>query len=148
MNIVFDTSYVYELVAHPGKFDELEQRILAAPRITFWVSAASLWEMRLKYQSFTRSGQRKNPYSPAKVLAVLGSLKISLLSISPAHASHLLVPPLRHKDPFDDLLLIHAELENARLLTKDKQLTDHPVAISYRQLERMRRLRDSLLIGT
>jgi PIN domain nuclease of toxin-antitoxin system len=35
-----------------------------------------------------------------------------------------------HKDPFDEMLLIHAQQLGARFLTRDRLLVDHPLAIS------------------
>ena len=38
--------------------------------------------------------------------------------------------PLRHKDPFDERLLIQAQVEGMRLLTRDAALADHPLALT------------------
>jgi PIN domain nuclease of toxin-antitoxin system len=38
--------------------------------------------------------------------------------------------PLPHDDPFDELLLIHAQYLGIKLLTRDTKLLDHPLAIS------------------
>jgi len=39
-----------------------------------------------------------------------------------------LVPPIPHKDPFDAMLLVHAGRLGARLLTRDEDMADHPLA--------------------
>ncbi len=48
------------------------------------------------------------------------------------HAARTLETPLDHKDPFDELLLVQAQEENLKLLTADRQLLDHPLAITVR----------------
>lgn len=44
------------------------------------------------------------------------------------HAAAELIPPLTHKDPFDELLLVQAQEEGMRLLTRDAKLMGHPLA--------------------
>ena len=41
----------------------------------------------------------------------------------------VLDPSLNHKDPFDEMLLVHAQRLGARLLTRDGRLAHHPVAL-------------------
>jgi PIN domain nuclease of toxin-antitoxin system len=41
-----------------------------------------------------------------------------------------LVQTLGHKDPFDELLLVQAQEEGMRLLTRDAKLVGHPYAVS------------------
>ncbi|MFW6300833.1 MAG: hypothetical protein ACOC20_07935, partial [Oceanicaulis sp.] len=41
-----------------------------------------------------------------------------------------LEPPLAHGDPFDEMLLLQAEAEGARLLTRDKNLAGHRLALT------------------
>ncbi|MYJ73028.1 MAG: type II toxin-antitoxin system VapC family toxin, partial [Rhodospirillaceae bacterium] len=38
--------------------------------------------------------------------------------------------PLGHRDPFDELLLVTAQEEGLRLLTIDRQLVGHPLALT------------------
>ena len=55
--------------------------------------------------------------------------------MSANHAACPLETPLDHKDPFDELLLVQAQEEGLRLLTVDKMLAGHPLAISVKELE-------------
>jgi PIN domain nuclease of toxin-antitoxin system len=54
---------------------------------------------------------------------------ITLLDLDAAIAIAELVPPLDHTDPFDELLLAHAQQGGYRLLTRDRALASHPVAL-------------------
>ena len=38
-------------------------------------------------------------------------------------------PPLPHKDPFDEMLLVHAHRLGARLMTRDRKLLGHPLTV-------------------
>ena len=50
--------------------------------------------------------------------------------MTPAHAARPLETPLPHRDPFDELLLVQAQEEGLKLLTRDRLLTGHPLAVS------------------
>ena len=51
MRILLDTSYLYDFMDRPGKLLESERRVLAARETRLYVSAVSIWEMRLKYNA-------------------------------------------------------------------------------------------------
>ena len=48
--------------------------------------------------------------------------------LTPEQAAAALIEPLRHKDPFDALLLTQAQELGVRLLTRDGLLRGHPLA--------------------
>ena len=128
MRILLDTSYLFELMEH-GKFSGQEQSFFNLHQAELHASAASICEMRLKYQA-VRRGRRKSPHDPADVVALLGVLDIAILPITPEHAMRQLATPLPHNDPFDNLLTVQAQVEGMKLLTVDRQLVDHPLAIT------------------
>ena len=94
------------------------------------LSAVSAWELRLKWHSFHVSGERKGPIGPAAVVAFAETIGWELLPLTARHAAAELRQPLGHKDPFDELLLVQAQEEGLRLLTRDAKLAGHPFAIS------------------
>ena len=55
MRILLDTSYLYRLMMQPGHLSDAERLILTNQTLHIYVSAVSIWEMRLKFQSFERS---------------------------------------------------------------------------------------------
>ena len=57
---------------------------------------------------------------------------MTFLPMTMAHAATALDPPLDHKDPFDELLLVQAQEEGLRLLTADRLLARHPLAVTAR----------------
>lgn len=130
MRVLLDTSYLYDLMEAPGKFREIERRFLAARDVRIHVSAVSIWEMRLKHHARHRSGARKSRFAPHDVVAALRDLGVTFLPLTIRHAAQTLDPPLVHRDPFDELLLVQAQQEGLKLLTRDRRLVGHPLAVA------------------
>lgn len=134
MRILLDTFYLYRLMADPEGFSNVERGWFGKREVAVHVSAVSIWEMRLKYRARRSSGNRKSPYDPNKVIAAATDLGMTFLAMTANHAARELDPPLAHKDPFDELLLVQAQEEGLRLLTSDRGLIDHPLALTARHL--------------
>ncbi len=130
MDVLLDTAYLYRLMEAFGTLPEEDRRFLAAHEARLHVSAVSIWEMRLKYNARHPSGARKSPFDPGNVLAALEGQDVTFLPMTMAHAAKALEPPLAHKDPFDELLLVQAQEEGLRLLTADRRLARHPLAVT------------------
>jgi PIN domain nuclease of toxin-antitoxin system len=126
--LILDTHYVYAIVGAPGRLSRNETRFLAQSRERFVVSAVSIWEIRIKWNSLHPSGARKGPQSADQVLDLLTRRPIDFLDLKPHHAAVTLLQPLAHSDPFDELLLAQAQAEGVRLLTRDARLASHPLA--------------------
>ncbi len=130
MRVLLDTSYLYDLMEAPGKLLEAERRFFARRVTQLHVSAVSIWEMRLKHRARHPSGERKSRFDPNDVIAVLEGQDMIFVPMTMNHAARVLEVPLGHKDPFDELLLVQAQEEGLRLLTADRRLADHPLAIT------------------
>lgn len=130
MSVLLDTHYVYALAGAPGRLSKSEERFLDRNRERFSVSAVSIWEMRLKWSTLTRSGKRKGPMSAAHAMQALDTQRINWLALTPVHAAASLIAPIEHKDPFDELLLTQAQVEGLKLLSRDSALSEHPLVIS------------------
>jgi PIN domain nuclease of toxin-antitoxin system len=94
------------------------------------VSAVSIWEIRLKWSALHATGERKELLDPAQALRLLAGQAIRFLDMTAAQALAALTQPVQHRDPFDELLLAQAQAEGLRLLTRDKPLAGHPLAMS------------------
>ena len=130
MRVLLDTSFLYDFMDRPGKLLEAERRFLAGDEAELYVSAVSIWEMRLKFNARHPSGDRTSPFDPGDVIATLEGQDVTFLPMTMAHAATALDPPLGHKDPFDELLLVQAQEEGLRLLTADRRLAGHPLAVT------------------
>ena len=69
-------------------------------------------------------------FYPEDAVAALERQGVTFLPMTILHAARPLETPLGHRDPFDELLLVTAQEEGLRLLTIDRQLVDHPLALT------------------
>jgi PIN domain nuclease of toxin-antitoxin system len=129
VRLLLDTHYAYALAGARGRFSAAERDFLAHPPGILVISAVSIWEMRLKWESLFASGARKGPVSPTAAVRVLEAQPLTWLPLLPVHAAAQLETSLHHQDPFDELLLLQAQVEDMRLVTRDARLADHPLAI-------------------
>ena len=130
MRLLLDTHWLYAIMPARDRLSAAERLYLADPAVELHVSAVSIWEMRLKFHARHRDGARKSRFDPEDVLSVLEDLSVPVLAMTPAHAARPLETPLPHRDPFDELLLVQAQEEGLRLLTHDRLLIGHPLAVS------------------
>ena len=128
MSLLLDTYYVFALAGSPGRLTNRERGFLRDSPARFVVSTVSFWEMRLKWTALHVSGDRKGPLDPAQAMRILSGQQIDFLDLTPAHAVTPLNHPIPHGDPFDELLLVQAQIEGMKLLTRDAKLVGHPLA--------------------
>ncbi len=130
MRVLLDTSYLYNLMASRDRLSDTERFILTNQAIQIYVSAVSIWEIRLKLRSRGRFGEHGVPFAPDDVVEVLGEQDVTFLPMTIGHAARQLETPIPHRDPFDEMLLVQAQEEGLKLLTVDRQLVDHPLAMT------------------
>ncbi|MEN2786803.1 type II toxin-antitoxin system VapC family toxin [Sphingomonas qilianensis] len=129
MRLLIDTHFLSWLVLAPKKIGRGEMALMS--RSDLLVSAASILELRIKQEKFARSPHRlRDLLDPAEALDYVGSYGLELLALSGDVCATALNTPMSHSDPFDELLLIHAQYLGVKLLTRDTKLLDHPLAIS------------------
>lgn len=132
MKLLLDTHIAYWMVFHPDELRPTERHALDDDSTELMVSAVSIWELRLKWNSFHRSGDRKGPSGPSEALQTFRELGLPVMPLEPEIAAAALAAPMRHTDPFDELLLVQAQELGMRLLTRDTRLLGHPLAYSPR----------------
>lgn len=87
MRILLDTSYVYDLMETRGQFSDGERRFFAAQEAQLYVSAVSIWEMRLKYRTRNPSGDRKSPFDPNDVVTMVEGQEMIILPMTMQRAA-------------------------------------------------------------
>ena len=127
MKLLLDTHFALWFATDPEKLTAVERSLIDNNDLS--VSAVSIWELRLKWQRRHASGERKGPIDPLKLLDVLRGRDVAIIALTPDQSAAPLLPPLAHRDPFDELLLTQAQQGGYRLLTRDAALASHPVAL-------------------
>jgi PIN domain nuclease of toxin-antitoxin system len=100
--------------------------LLADRANTLLLSAASSWEMAIKY----RLGKLPLPEPPADYVPERMRLTgVTPLPVEHAHALRVADLPQHHTDPFDRLLVAQAQLLGVPIVTADPQLDAYEVEI-------------------
>lgn len=107
-----------------ARYGSAVEAMVQSPANESFVSAASLWEIAIKY----RLGKLKLNREIENWPAYLTSLRVQLLPITPAHAVEDVLGSVATRDPFDKLLLAQCQIEGLRLVTVDRALVSHPLA--------------------
>ena len=125
MRLLLDTHVVIAILAR--RIDTLApplQRALADPGSERRVSVASLWEIAIKW----RLGKLELLVGLEAISGVLDALGLSVFAIEAEHVLAAAEPQPETRDPFDRLLLAQCKVEELRLLTTDRALSQHPLA--------------------
>ena len=92
------------------------------------LSVVSLWELKLKWSSLDPTGLPKGPMDPLILCEFARMVAWDILPLTADHVTASLREPIMHRDPFHELLLIQAQQEGMRLLTRDAALVRHPIS--------------------
>ncbi|MET0181566.1 MAG: type II toxin-antitoxin system VapC family toxin [Caulobacterales bacterium] len=124
MKVLVDTHIFLWSVQDRARLKSAHIDILTSANVELWVSVASVWECKIKADS------GKLALIDAVENLALDFAGDRILPVQLTHAAHMLADPPNTKDPFDRLLLSQCEAENMRLLTADKRLLTHRLALS------------------
>lgn len=118
MKILLDTQCWLRWIAAPEKLGPSARRRIADKRNTVYLSAASSWEISIKYSI----GKLPLPEPPMQFIPKrLARDAITALPIEIIHTLHVANLPRHHKDPFDRILISQSMLEDIPIMTVDKQ---------------------------
>jgi PIN domain nuclease of toxin-antitoxin system len=121
MNILLDTQLLLWAVGQSGRLSAAAIRYLGDPNNTLLFSAASLWEIAIKY-ALGREDFRIEPRLLRRGLLEHGYIELSVTS---QHAVSIAGLSSLYKDPFDRLLVAQAMSEGIILLTADERLAQY-----------------------
>ena len=125
MRILLDTQCWLWLVSAPARLSERARSLVASTDTELYLSAASAWEIAIKYAL----GKLRLPEPPARyVPSRLEATRVSAMSIELGHALAVATLPRHHRDPFDRLLIAQAQLEDLPILTADPVFASYDVA--------------------
>ncbi|MFZ5764142.1 MAG: type II toxin-antitoxin system VapC family toxin [Thermodesulfobacteriota bacterium] len=124
MNILLDSCSFLWIIAGSGELSVAAGEAFADPGNEVYLSAASCWEISVKYSL----GKLRLPEEPARFLASQRARHfIEALPIVEQAVFHLAKLPPHHKDPFDRILICQAIEHSLVLLTPDPLITQYPV---------------------
>ena len=130
MRLLLDTHIAIWATLDPAALSAAERTMMSGIKTPLVLSAVSVWELRLKWQSFHISGARKGPIGPHSIVAFAAAIGWEVMPLTARHAASTLSCPLEHKDPFDEMLLVQAQEEGMHLLTRDAKLLGHPLVVT------------------
>lgn len=126
MRILLDTHCWLWMLAEPERLKEGSRRLLAAEENELFLSAASAWEIAIKFSI----GRLRLPGDPAALVpAWLAKSRTSALAVEHDHALRVATLPPHHRDPFDRMLVSQAQIERLPIMTSDKQFASYDVEL-------------------
>lgn len=126
MKFIIDTHCWLWWFLEPKKLGESSYRLIATPNNTVYFSAASSWEIAIKYGS----GKLPLPQPPKEYIpSRLTSQGMSSLPIQHSHTLQAGDLPHHHRDPFDRLLIAQAQIEKLPIMTADEDFKSYDVEI-------------------
>mgnify|MGYP001119816113 CR=1 FL=1 len=122
MNLLLDTHILLWWLDDSPDLSDAERRAIADPGNLIIISAAVIWEIRIKQAL----GKLEIPSNFYRVIKDQG---FELLSITADHADAAGDLPLHHRDPFDRMIIAQAGLEGLRIITRDTVFKSYDVAL-------------------
>jgi len=121
-----DTQTWLWMVAEPARLSDSTRDLLADPRSELLLSAASSWEIAIKY----RLGKLPLPKPPVRFIPELLRLSGTVpLAIEHDHTLRVADLPDHHRDPFDRLIVAQAQCLEVPIVTADRQLSAYDVSV-------------------
>ncbi|PHS20460.1 MAG: PIN domain nuclease [Kangiella sp.] len=123
MNLLIDTHIFLWLLFKPQKIAKRTIKLLESPENNVFLSDISLWEISLKYSIGKLSLDGVVPEQLAPLAETMGiqSLPLSTESASSFHK----LPRLKHKDPFDRMLIWQAIEGKYSLVSNDGNFAEY-----------------------
>jgi PIN domain nuclease of toxin-antitoxin system len=126
MRLLLDTQVWLWMHLQPDRLRPEVRDMLVDPGSTLLLSAASSWEIAIKYSL----GKLPLPEPPHEyVPARMHRDGVDGLPVSHGHALHVATLPRHHGDPFDRLLVAQSRLEDVPIVTADPLVVRYDVAV-------------------
>lgn len=123
---LIDTHVWLWMQSDPDRLRDETRAIVAEVRNNILLSAASAWEIAIKY----RLGKLVLPEAPASYVSDrMHRSGTSALPVDHAHVLRTAELPDHHRDPFDRVLVAQAQLLDLTIVTADGQLSAYDVAV-------------------
>lgn len=124
MTYLIDTHYLIWSLIDPDKIEPSVQKILLDPSAVKLVSQISFWEITLKYSLGKLELNNITPEILLKTALEAGYQQLKITS-EDLVSSHRLPMHIKHKDPFDRMLIWQCIRHGLTFLTVDKRVVDY-----------------------
>ena len=121
MRYLLDTHILLWARSAPDRLSEDVTAILKSADNDLYVSVATLWECAIK----SAIGKLKIPAGFHRIVAD----DYHLLGVEVPHLEAYANLPLHHRDPFDRMLIVQAQLAGLIMLTQDSNFARYDVSI-------------------
>jgi PIN domain nuclease of toxin-antitoxin system len=121
VKVLIDTNALIWWLEDDLKLGARARALIAAPSTLSVASIVSIWEITMKW----RIG--KYPNSGVVFLDFISDEGVDVIGMTAAHLRQLELVDTHHRDPFDHLLIAQAQVEGARILTSDREMTQYGV---------------------
>lgn len=129
MRLLLDSHILLAIALHRlPEVSPQAARLLDERRLQARASVASLWEIAIK----TRLGKLDPGMTVESLPQFFEAIGLVILPVTAEHAVTAVEPLPPTRDPFDRLLLAQCKVEGLSLLTLDRALRDHPLAVRLR----------------
>jgi PIN domain nuclease of toxin-antitoxin system len=122
VRVLLDTHALLWWLGDDPKLSPTARAAVADPTNEVFVSAASAWEVATKVRIGELPGAEQLASDFADVIAAEGFLPLSI-TVSHAQRAGLLV--MKHRDPFDRMLIAQAHAEDLALVTIERTFAEH-----------------------
>ena len=128
MRLLLDTVALIWLVEGNAKLSETAQGLIVDPANEVYLSAASAWEIAIKYSI----GRLMLRVPPEEYLPWQRSIhQVESLPITETAALQVHKLPALHNDPFDRIIIAQAIVEGLVVVTPDRQIGRYPVRVEW-----------------
>lgn len=122
MRLLLDTQALLALLSSDYPLSSTARAAIEQPAANVICSTVSVWEIAIKRSI----GKLK---APENVIERIDEVGARMLPITPQHAHATGELPLHHRDPFDRLLIVQAQLEGCAIVTGDSAFAAYDVPV-------------------
>ena len=128
MRYLLDTHAFIWLDSIPASLSPKVAAICKDPANILFISIVSIWEMQIKLNA----GKLILPKPLSEIVEwQQQNNSIQVLPVTLPHIFALEKLPPHHRDPFDRMLIVQAQIENLTILSRDTEFAQYPITVTW-----------------